>query len=210
MGNPQPSPPLTTSGDCISVILVTMKGLILASTSPRRQELLKGLGIDFQVVAPQVEERYGEGEDPAVGAMRIACRKARQVAEQFPGRLVLGADTIVVLDGMILGKPEDSGEAREMLKRLSGRVHRVITGFCLIDGERTVTRHVETLVKIKEVTDEELEEYLRTGEPLDKAGAYAIQGVGAHLVERIEGSYTNVVGLPLTELKVALRDIWGG
>ncbi len=183
--------------------------LILASASPRRDELLKTLAIPFEVVPSLVEETRVDGEGPSQAAIRLAELKAREVRGRYPGRIVLAADTIVVLDGQMLGKPKDIGDAREMLSRLSGRLHVVITGFCLIDGssDREIARAVATEVKMKRISAAELEGYLSSGEPLDKAGAYAIQGTGAFLVEAITGSYSNVVGLPLAEVCEELKQL---
>ena len=185
------------------------KRLILASASPRRDELLKTLAIPFEVVPSLVEETRVDGEGPSQAAIRLAELKAREVRGRYPGRIVLAADTIVVLNGQMLGKPKDIGDAREMLSRLSGRLHVVITGFCLIDGssDREIARAVATEVKMKRISAAELEGYLSSGEPLDKAGAYAIQGTGAFLVEAITGSYSNVVGLPLAEVCEALKQL---
>ncbi|MEE8449445.1 MAG: Maf family protein [Thermodesulfobacteriota bacterium] len=183
--------------------------LILASASPRRDELLKTLAIPFEVVPSLVEETRVDGESPSQAAIRLAELKAREVRGRYPGRIILAADTIVVLDGQMLGKPKDIGDAREMLSRLSGRLHVVITGFCLIDGssDREIARAVATEVKMKRISAAELEGYLSSGEPLDKAGAYAIQGTGAFLVEAITGSYSNVVGLPLAEVCEELKQL---
>lgn len=183
--------------------------LILASASPRRKELLKQVGLDFIVEPSEIEEKRAPGEAPADYALRLATDKALEVAGHHPSRLVLGADTIVVLDQEVLGKPGDRRQARQMLCRMSGREHGVITAFALVfqEGSLLVQRWVETRVRMKRLTDQEIEGYLNTGEPFDKAGGYAIQGKGGLLVESIEGCYTNVVGLPLPALAEALKEL---
>jgi septum formation protein len=182
--------------------------LILASASPRRQELLKFAGIDLRVVPSNADERFAGGERPEEHVLRLAREKARGVAERFPGRWVLGADTVVVIDGRVLGKPKGPKEAGKMLRFLSGREHRVITGYCLVKpgGRRGREGYVTTRVFFKSLTPPEIRWYIATGEPFDKAGGYAIQGHGAFMVKRIVGSYTNVVGLPLCEALEALKE----
>ncbi|MBI2877724.1 MAG: septum formation inhibitor Maf [Candidatus Tectomicrobia bacterium] len=183
--------------------------LILASASPRRKELLKQIGVECWVVPSEIEEEQLPGEDPVRYALRLATDKAREVAGRYPSRLVLGADTIVLLDQAILEKPLTRPRARQMLRQLSGRENVVITAFALVLQERDllIRRWVETRVKMKALTEREIEGYLDTGEPLDKAGAYGIQGKGVLLVESIQGCYTNVVGLPLPALAEALGEI---
>jgi len=178
--------------------------LILASASPRRAELLRQVGIAFEVRVSDAPEDAGlPGAGPAEVAEAHARQKALAVAARAPGRLVLGADTVVVLDGRVLGKPESAGEAREMLHALSGREHEVITGVAIALGAGTRPRllaleHVSTRVRFRDLSDEQIETYVASGEPMDKAGAYGIQGRGALLVDEIEGCYFNVVGLPLS------------
>ncbi|WP_227767646.1 Maf family protein [Zhaonella formicivorans] len=181
--------------------------LILASQSPRRKELLKQIGLEFEIIVSQAEEKL-EGDDPVILAEKLALKKAEEVAGQIDGGLVLGADTIVVLGGTILGKPQSKKEAVQMLTLLSGQKHRVITGVALIDAATKERRlgHEITEVKFRELTEQEIRGYVETKEYLDKAGAYGIQGLGALLVERIEGCYYNVVGLPLTRLYLMLKD----
>ena len=175
--------------------------LVLASASPRRRELLATLGIDFRIVVPEIDETPKADEKPRAFAERLATEKAAAVNE--PG-IILAADTIVVLKDTILGKPTDERNASEMLRSLSGAVHEVITGVCLKSPDRTVVFSVVTQVTFRMIDEAEIEAYVASGDPLDKAGAYAIQGGAAHMVRRIEGSYTNVVGLPLCELHEAL------
>jgi len=178
--------------------------LVLASASPRRAELLQQVGIAFEVRVSQVaEDGDVPGAEPAEVAELHARQKALDVAAGAPLRLVLGADTVVVLDGRVLGKPRDEDEARAMLRALSGRTHEVITGVALAllrgaDPELIAQDHVRTQVTFRELSEAEIEAYVMSGEPMDKAGAYGIQGRGALLVEEIKGCYSNVVGLPLS------------
>jgi septum formation protein len=176
--------------------------LILASGSPRRKALLKDLGLQLKVVPTDVQEIPIRHEDPTSFSKRMAEEKAELVSSLYPKQWVLGADTVVVLGGKILGKPKDSQEAKRFLHFLSGKTHRVITGFCIRHRKmnRSVLRNVTTRVSFKTLSAEEIDWYVQTGEPLDKAGAYAIQGKGAFCVQKIQGSYTNVVGLPVTEV----------
>ncbi len=180
---------------------------ILASGSPRRRELLSQLGLSFIVVPSRLREINQSGLKPHHHATYFAEAKANEVARRHSHEWVLAADTIVVVDQEILGKPADSSEATSMLTRLSGRDHRVITGICLVHGQRGVGQRewVETKVFMRQISPDDIAGYLRTGEPMDKAGAYAIQGIGGCLVQKIEGSYTNVVGLPLCETVELLR-----
>lgn len=180
---------------------------ILASASPRRRELLEAAGQSFEAVASRVEEAIQEGEAASTAASRLATEKALEVASRVPGRWVLGADTIVVVGAQILGKPDGPAEARSMLEALSDRAHRVITGFALIDpaGEVAVARSVETIVVFAALSPAAIDAYVRSGEPLDKAGAYAIQGGAAAFAREVRGSWTNVVGLPMDEVEEALR-----
>jgi len=179
--------------------------LVLASASPRRAELLRQAGLAFELRYPTVVETRACAGEPAALARTRAEQKAESVAQEVPERFVLGADTIVVVDGGILGKPSGPEEAGEMLAALSGRWHRVITGVALAagDGEQAwllESDSVSTEVSFRELTRAEIEAYVATGEPLDKAGAYGIQGRGALLVREIRGCYCNVVGLPLSRV----------
>jgi septum formation protein len=183
--------------------------LILASSSPRRKAFLRQLGIPFRAVASRVSEEVLRGESPEAHVLRLARDKAHDVASQRPRQWVIGADTIVLVDGAILGKPATPDEARQMLEALQGRAHEVLTGVCLMrlsDG-RSAARLVRTTVHIREMSPEEVSWYVGTGEPFDKAGGYAIQGLGGVFVTQLEGSYTNVVGLPVPELVQMLRDL---
>ncbi len=176
--------------------------LILASASPRRAWLLGRLGVSFSIVPSEVEEVRKPGEPPKEFALRIAREKALSVASRVGSGLVIGCDTIVVVDGEALGKPSDEAEARRMLGRLSGRAHRVISGVAVAEqpGGRMEDAIVSTKVWFKTLTAGEIEEYVATGEPMDKAGAYGIQELGMLLVSRIEGDHNNVVGLPVFTL----------
>jgi septum formation protein len=179
-----------------------MASLILASESPRRRELLSALGVPFRVVPSGVDEIPLPGEPPARFARRAAQDKGREVAGRHPSSWVLSADTIVVADGKILGKPRDRGDARRMLSLLAGREHKVYTSVCLLceaRGYREAGTEV-TRVRFRELTQQEVAAYARTGECDDKAGAYAAQGAGMLLIERVAGSFTNVVGLPMTRV----------
>ncbi len=214
--------------------------LVLASASPRRQELLRNAGISFNVQAADIDETPLVGEPPRDCAERLAREKALAVWRSRPQDLVLGADTIVVLDETILGKPVDADDAIRMLRLLSSRVHRVITGVCLVrtvaSGQSPVaseavpvaaqsrqgsceilrtengelrTASETTLVTMSKLSDDEIREYVATGEPMDKAGAYAIQGLASRWIPRIEGDYSNVVGLPVALVYRMLREQGG-
>lgn len=175
--------------------------LILASASPRRAELLRAAGFEFDVLPADVDETIDIEETPDGYARRIALAKAQAIVTQADGRPVLGADTVVVVDGNILGKPLDADDARRMLRLLSGRDHAVLTAVCLAAHTRESRRmetHLErTTVEFSQLSEAEIDWYAATGEPLDKAGAYAIQGLASRFVTRISGSYSNVVGLPV-------------
>jgi septum formation protein len=187
-----------------------MSCLVLASASPRRQEILKQLGLDFRVVPSNIEEKMPKDMAPANAAVYIALQKAKDVADRSGnGSLVIGADTIVVLDNEIMGKPEDQVQAFYMLDRLSGRQHTVITGLAVVDRQRDIeiTGFEETKVYMRKLSPDRIERYIRTGEPYDKAGAYAVQGKASVFIDRIEGCYFNVVGLPISKLDAMLYSI---
>jgi len=188
---------------------ITRTPLILASASPRRQELLRAKGIPFTVCPSQVSEERHEGETPYEYALRLACDKALDVARKRPGLWILGADTVVEVDGRALGKPRDAAEAGQMLHLLSGRDHQVITAFAVVDGMGQVKAREAAISRVtfKRLRDEEILAYIASGEPFDKAGGYAVQGLGAALVKRVEGSYTNVVGLPIKEVTEKLKEL---
>jgi len=175
---------------------------ILASSSPRRQELMRNAGIPFAVQPADINETPLAGESPKDCAERLAREKALTVFRSRPQDFVLGADTIVVVDDIILGKPRDPEDAARMLRLLRGRTHTVITGVCLVspaarDAERLSSASQTTLVSMGSLSEDEIREYIATGEPMDKAGAYAIQGIASRWISRIEGDYGNVVGLPV-------------
>lgn len=171
--------------------------VILASASPRRQELLRQVGLTFVVEPSNVDEAVSDPLSPEQLVEFLALSKAREVAARRPEALVLGADTIVVVDGQILGKPADRDHAIAMLERLAGREHRVMTGVALVQGGREVVSHEVTVVRFGPLTRQQIERYVDSGEPMDKAGAYGIQGRAAALIQSIAGDYFNVVGLPL-------------
>lgn len=179
--------------------------LVLASASPRRADLLRAAGIPFTVEVPDVDEAPRPGETPETYVVRVAQDKARVVGCRKSGIPVLGADTTVVVDGEILGKPAHRDEARSMLERLSGRVHDVLTGLALRVGEREWTAMECTRVRFLPLSAAEITWYIDSGEPEGKAGAYAVQGLASRFVDRIEGSYSNVVGLPVASVCGLLR-----
>lgn len=192
-----------------------MSEIILASASPRRSELLKNMGLDFRVVVSNADESEADvSVPPEIYVQELALLKAAATAGQVlknKNAVVIAADTIVEYDGKILGKPSDEDEARAMLRMLSGRTHRVYTGFCVLrlKDAFTVCKNVCTKVTFKELSDDKIDRYVRSGEPMDKAGAYGIQGLGAMLVDKIEGDYFNVVGLPVSALADVLESEFG-
>ena len=181
--------------------------LVLASASPRRQELLRNAGIAFEVQPAHIPEDPLPGENAKDCAERLAREKALAVARQRPKDAVLGADTVVVIDDQILGKPVDALDAARMLKLLSGRQHQVITGVCLVLGDRESVGSETTSVTMTRISEDEIADYVATGEPMDKAGAYAIQGIASRWIPRIEGDYSNVVGLPIALVYRMLRQM---
>jgi septum formation protein len=186
-----------------------MSKLVLASTSPRRKRLLEHLGLDFIVVGTHVVEEVSKSDsEPSDTAERLALEKANEASASYPDKLVLGADTIVLIDDTLLGKPGDFSEAEEMLRQLSGRRHTVITGLALVHRatSRTVVTHERTTVEFMNLDAQEIRDYVRTGSPMDKAGAYGIQDDrGALFVSGIVGDFYNVMGLPLNRLYVTVR-----
>jgi septum formation protein len=180
--------------------------LILASASPRRRELLTQAGFEFQIHPARIPEDPQPNEDPIAYVTRLARQKAEAVYTQLadPTTIVLGADTTVTLDNQILGKPENAEDAARMLRLLSGRTHRVITGVSLVSANRTETAAEVTAVQFLTISEAEIQAYIATGEPRDKAGAYAIQGHAARWIPRIEGCYFNVVGLPIALVSTLL------
>jgi septum formation protein len=185
-----------------------MKRIVLASASPRRKELLEQIGLQFEVEPSNYDEEITSASEPHETARRLSLGKARAAARKHRNAIIIAADTFVVFGDRILGKPHSNAEAREMLRALNGQAHSVITGFTILDTEtgKVTSRSVETRVHMRKLTLREIDGYVRTKEPLDKAGGYAIQGLGAVLVERIEGDYSNVVGLPLSALAESLKE----
>lgn len=180
--------------------------LVLASASPRRVTLLRQAGAVFTIVDPGPDRDWPGSADPRHGVRSLALEKARRVAARRPGRVVIGADTVVVVRGERLGKPRDAAEAAAMMRRLHGRTHEVWTGIAVVRGGETRTAAECAKVQLVRLSAEEIEAYARTGEPLDKAGGYGIQGLGGQFVRRIEGDYTTVVGLPLARLRQVLAE----
>lgn len=187
--------------------------MILASASPRRQKLLKELGADIIVRPARVDEGDCGSGDPAIVSKLLAEKKALWVSARIPprhkGRIILGADTVVAYRHHVLGKPADENDARRMIRLLSGQWHQVYTGLCVYDPREQIkiTGHQMTRVKFRRLSQQKIDEYVSTGEPMDKAGAYGIQGLGSLLVERIDGCYFNVMGLPLVKLDMMLKKI---
>ncbi len=186
-----------------------LASFILASVSPRRKELLEGMGIEFDVIPSGINEDFLNGETPRDHVLRLSKEKSSAVSRNNPDAWVLGADTVVIIDGEVIGKPGTQNEARAMLARLSGREHQVITGFTIVNksADVMITDAVESFVIFKEISEDEMDWYVKTKEPYDKAGGYAVQGMAAFFIREIRGSYTNVVGLPLTEVVTALKRV---
>ena len=180
---------------------------ILASASPRRRELLGELIPDFEIIPSNIDEKPLDGESPEDHVLRLSREKALAVSRENPGRWVLGADTVVIINGEMLGKPETPAEAKRMLGMLSGREHTVITGFALVRGGDGVVVNdaVHSGVLFKDISEDEMDWYTRTSEPYDKAGGYAVQGKASFFIKEIRGSHTNVIGLPLSEVVTAME-----
>jgi septum formation protein len=189
--------------------LVNGKRLILASSSPRRAEILTKERVKFEISIPVGYNEETSFSDPVAHVLEASRRKAQSVAEQIEDGIILGADTVVVLDGEILGKPKDQDDAMFLLKKLSGRLHQVYTGVTLINkpNEKVVSDYDLTKVKFNQLDESDIRDYIATGEPMDKAGAYGIQGMGNLLVDHIEGSLDNVIGLPTEKLRNMLDQI---
>lgn len=183
-----------------------MTDIILASASPRRSELMTLAGFRFDVICADIDEIVPEKALPQEVVMSLALQKAQAVAKDHRKSAVVGSDTVVALDGKILGKPRSEKEAAEMLRSLSGRIHKVYTGVAIVCGEKVTSFFEETEVEFYPLTDQEILDYVATGEPMDKAGAYGIQGRGAVLVKRINGDYFNVMGLPISKVYRELKD----
>lgn len=185
--------------------------IILASASPRRKEILGNTNVKFTVIKSEIDEVVLDNEKPQQVVMRLAFEKCLDIASKHEEDLVIGADTIVVLDDEILGKPKDKNEAYEMIKKLSNRTHQVMTGISLINlhSNKKIIDCVVSDVKFKDLSEEDIKDYIQTNESLDKAGAYGIQGYGALLVEEIKGDYFNIVGLPISRLSDLLKEHFG-
>lgn len=180
--------------------------IILASASPRRQQLLRQMGLTFTVKIADIEETISPRDLPRETVQRLSSQKAAAVAAQCDAHdVIIAADTIVVLDEKILGKPKDAADAKRTLRMLSGRSHHVLTAFTVVQGERTYTGIDDSAVQFRELTDGEIDDYVATGEPLDKAGSYGVQGEGGRLIEAIHGDYYNVMGLPIGHLASILH-----
>lgn len=183
-----------------------MSRIILASASPRRRELMELAGYDFEVICADITEVVPENVEPQEVVMSLALQKARAVADEHKNAVVVGSDTVVALDGKILGKPHSRQEACEMLRSLSGKAHKVFTGVAIVCGEKVKNFFDETDVEFYPLSDCEIEKYVATGEPMDKAGAYGIQGKGSVLIKKINGDFFNVMGLPIAKLYREMSD----
>ena len=184
-----------------------MKKIILASASPRRKEILGTTGLKFDICVSDYEEDLSMKKEPRALARFLSGKKAEEVAHKYRNAIIIAADTFIVFKDKLLGKPHTAKEAAKMLNMLNGKAHSVITGFTVLDtgSKKLVSRSIETKVYFKKLTQKEIKAYVSTKEPLDKAGAYAIQGLGAALIEKIDGDFLNVVGLPLAALAEALK-----
>lgn len=184
--------------------------IVLASQSPRRRQLLGQMGLEFTTQSPEIDEAAFQGRDARDLVQILSREKARWIAGQVdPETLVIGADTVVVRDGEILGKPKGEEEARAMLASLSGRTHQVCTGVTVCRGDKVLTQVEETQVTFRPLTDQEIRQYVSTGEPMDKAGAYGVQGFFARYIKGLKGSYANVMGLPVSRLYQELKELNG-
>ncbi len=184
---------------CVVLFVTKMANLILASSSPRRRELLQQLGLEFSVYSPNVDESVYAGEQPTDYVLRLAESKAAVVLEQYSEACIIAADTTLAVDDEIIGKPESRAHAFDIWQKLSGRRHVVLTGVCVQNKSISKSIVVQTWVEFSQLSQSDMEHYWATGEPVGKAGGYAIQGIAAQYIPRIEGSYSNVVGLPLFE-----------
>ena len=183
--------------------------IVLASESTRRVDILRTLGVSFSIMPPGIDERRKAYESPKDYVLRMSYEKAQKVGDLFPDKWIIGADTVVVHKGKVLGKPKTEEGAVAMLKRLRANWHKVFTGYCILNVSKQIVYQdvAETKVFIKDLTDEEITNYVSTSEPFDKAGSYAVQGKGGYMVKEIKGSYTNVVGLPICEITDALLSL---
>lgn len=184
-----------------------MAHIVLASSSPRRKELLQQLGLDFEIYSPDIDESVHENELVHQYVERLAREKAQTVLKLFPEAIVIAADTSLGLDGQIIGKPESKNHAFEIWKQLSGRWHDVFSGLCVATQQQMLSQVVQTQVEFQHLTTQDMEDYWTTGEPVGKAGGYAIQGIASQYIPQIQGSYSNVVGLPLYEFAQLLKRV---
>jgi len=184
-----------------------MKTIVLASKSPRRKALLEKAGIKFKVVESKVEEHFDLKLKPYELAEKLSLEKAKAVYEKHRNSTIISADTLVMCEGKILGKPIDKKDAKKMLQFLSGKIHSIITGFTIIDGNKTITRSEETKIYMRKISNQEIDSYVKTNEPFDKAGAYAIQEEAQKFIEKIEGDFDNAVGLPINSLVLELKKL---
>ncbi len=183
--------------------------IILASESTRRVDILRSLGISFSIIPPDIDEEREKDESPRDFVLRMSYEKAHKVGELFPDKWIIGADTIVVSKGRVLGKPKSDKDAFNMLSSLRGKWHKVMTGYCVLNMSKDITYRdaVETKVFVRDMSDDEILRYIKTSEPLGKAGSYAVQGKGGYMVKEIKGSYSNVVGLPICEIAEVLLSL---
>ncbi|MBA4416863.1 MAG: septum formation inhibitor Maf [Syntrophus sp. (in: bacteria)] len=183
--------------------------IILASESTRRVDILRSLGISFSIIPPDIDEKREKGESPRDFVLRMSHEKALKVGNHFPEKWVIGADTVVVSKGKVLGKPENNTDAFNMLTSLRNKWHKVFTGYCVLNVSKNIVCQdaVETKVFLRDLSDDEIMRYIKTSEPLGKAGSYAVQGKGGYMVKEIKGSYSNVVGLPICEVAEVLLSL---
>ena len=205
--NNQVSPPAHDDLSRARDLALSIPKLVLASASPRRAEILRTVGWLFEILPVEIDESRRANENAAPYVRRLALAKAEAVALRSPASTVIGADTVVVIDDQILGKPRDEEDARRMLRLLSGGWHQVLTGVALVEGSYSKVAHETTEVKFAKMNDDEIGWYVSTGEPMDKVGGYAIQGLGARFIEEINGDYFNVVGLPVRLLYKLIREL---
>jgi len=184
-----------------------MQQIILASLSPRRKELLEKTGIKFKVVGSKIKEYLDTKLEPNKLAEKLSLEKAKAVQNKYKDTIIISADTIVSCEGKIFGKPTDKKDAEKMLKYLSGKTHYIITGFTIIKGEKIITKSEKTKITMRKITEEEIDSYLKTKEPFDKAGAYAIQGKAKKFIEKVEGDLSNAIGLPIDKILNDLKTI---
>jgi len=182
-----------------------MKKIILASQSPRRKKILEQIGLDFKVVISDFDETKIRFKTPQEMVEKLSLGKAKTIAKKYPNSIIIGADTTVIFKSEIIGKPKSKEDAVRILRLLSGNTHEIVTGFTVLKGNKSITKHVTSRVKFKKLTEDEIKAYVATGEPMDKAGGYGIQEKGGLFMENIQGDYFNVVGLPIFAVAKALK-----